>query len=158
MASLRSLSVTYSISQLSRAFGVTPRALRFYEQQGLVTPDRVGDRRLYSRGDYQRLKVIVEARKAGLTLENARELLNLYDPADGGRAQLASAQAHLRERTAALEAELAFATQVLVKVEAKLAHLPADARAASQAEAASGSQSLQDRSAWAGSAAALPAR
>ena len=120
MSSLRTLSSSYSIGQLSRLFGVTPRALRFYEQIGLVEPDRDGAARVYSRGDYQRLKVIVGARRAGLKLEHIRELLDLYQPADHGVAQVKGAIVRLRERLAELEAQRELAAHSLTELEARL--------------------------------------
>jgi DNA-binding transcriptional MerR regulator len=120
MSSLRTIPSAYSIGQLSRLFGVTPRALRFYEQIGLVEPDRDGPARIYSRGDYQRLKVIVGARKAGLKLEHIRELLNLYEPTDHGAAQVRRAIGRLRERIAELDAQRELAVQSLAELEARL--------------------------------------
>jgi DNA-binding transcriptional MerR regulator len=120
MGSLRSISARYTISQVSRLFGVTPRALRFYEQIGLVAPDRDGVNRLYSRGDCQRIQMIAIARKAGLTLEHIRELLDLYDPADSGEAQIRKTVDRLRERIADLDAQREFAAQKISELKLKL--------------------------------------
>lgn len=117
MPSLRTASTTYSIGQISRLFGVTHRALRFYEEIGLIEPDRQGPHRLYSRGDYQRLRVITSARKAGLNLEHIRELLDLYDPADHGRAQARKALERLRQRVAEIDAQRDLATHWLAELE-----------------------------------------
>ena len=78
----------YSISELAREFGVTPRALRFYEDKGLLSPDREGLNRVYSNRDRARLKLILSGRKVGFSLNDIREILDLYDLDDNQRAQL----------------------------------------------------------------------
>ena len=74
---------TYTISQLSREFDVTPRALRFYEDKGLLSPDRQGLNRVYSNRDRARLKLVLSGRKVGFSLNDIREMLDLYDLGDG---------------------------------------------------------------------------
>ncbi|HEX7760523.1 MAG TPA: MerR family transcriptional regulator [Caulobacteraceae bacterium] len=78
----------YKIGQIVRAFGVTPRAVRYYEACGLVNPSRSGSDRVFSRFEYERLRFIIEARRAGLGVIDIQELLDLHDPRDGGRRQL----------------------------------------------------------------------
>lgn len=68
-----------SIRQVGQMFDVTARALRHYEAVGLLAPVRVGTRRLYSKRDIGRLKLILRGRRLGLPLEQIRRLLNLYD-------------------------------------------------------------------------------
>lgn len=70
---------SYSISELSAAFDVTPRAIRFYESKGLIAPQRQGTARLYSRRDRARLQMILRGKNLGFTLEEIREYLDLYD-------------------------------------------------------------------------------
>lgn len=82
---------TFTISQLSREFNVTPRALRFYEDKGLLAPDRDGMKRVYSVRDRARLKIVLSGRKVGFSLNDLRELLDLYDLDDNQRAQLRAA-------------------------------------------------------------------
>jgi len=82
---------TYTISQLSREFDVTPRALRFYEDKGLLSPDRQGLNRVYSNRDRARLKLVLSGRKVGFSLNDIREMLDLYDLGDNQRAQLRAA-------------------------------------------------------------------
>ncbi|MAI90205.1 MerR family DNA-binding transcriptional regulator [Ponticaulis sp.] len=84
-------SRTYAISQLAREFGVTPRALRFYEDKGLLSPAREGLNRVYSNRDRARLKLILSGRKVGFSLNDIREILDLYDLGDNQRAQLRAA-------------------------------------------------------------------
>ena len=82
---------TYAISELAREFGVTPRALRFYEDKGLLSPDRDGMNRVYSNRDRARLKLILSGRKVGFSLNDIREILDLYDLGDNQRSQLRAA-------------------------------------------------------------------
>lgn len=70
---------TYTITELAREFGVTPRAIRFYEDQGLLQPARKGRNRVYSRGDRTRLKLTLRGRRLGLSLAEIRDLIQMYD-------------------------------------------------------------------------------
>ncbi len=80
---------TYSISDLARELGVTPRTLRFYEDQGMLAPLRDGKRRIYRSRDRTRLKLILRGRRLGFPLAQIREIVDLYDaPADGEARQL----------------------------------------------------------------------
>lgn len=78
----------FSIGDLSREFGVTLRALRFYEAKGLLNPQREGASRLYSRRDRARLKMILMGKSVGFSLKDIREMLDYYDLKDGGLTQL----------------------------------------------------------------------
>lgn len=78
----------FSIRDLSDAFGATPRALRFYEAQGLLFPQRDGQRRIYSARDRARLQLILRGKKFGFSLAEIRELLDLYDLGDEQTTQL----------------------------------------------------------------------
>jgi DNA-binding transcriptional MerR regulator len=69
----------YSISDLSQEFGVTARALRFYEDEGLISPERVGLARIYSRRDRGRLAWILRGKRVGFSLAELREMIDLYD-------------------------------------------------------------------------------
>ena len=70
---------TYSISDLCHEFGVTARALRFYEDEGLISPERVGLSRIYSRRDRGRLAWILRGKRVGFSLAELREMIDLYD-------------------------------------------------------------------------------
>jgi len=74
---------TYSISDLTEEFGCTARALRFYEDEGLIAPQRVGLTRLYSKRDRARLAWIMRAKNVGFSLTEIREMIDLYDLGDG---------------------------------------------------------------------------
>jgi DNA-binding transcriptional MerR regulator len=78
---------SFSISDLSAEFGVTARALRFYEDEGLISPERRGTQRIYSHRDRARLAWILRGKRVGFSLVEIRELIDLYDVGDGRRTQ-----------------------------------------------------------------------
>jgi DNA-binding transcriptional MerR regulator len=78
---------SYTITELSLTFTVTPRAIRFYEDQGLITPERQGQNRVYSRRDRARLAWILRAKNVGFSLAEIREMIDLYDLGDGRSTQ-----------------------------------------------------------------------
>lgn len=78
---------SYTISDLSDEFGVTARALRFYEDEGLIAPERRGLTRVYSKRDRARLAWIMRAKNVGFSLGEIREMIDLYDIGDGRREQ-----------------------------------------------------------------------
>lgn len=88
----------YSIRQLCREFGVTARALRFYEDKGLLAPSRRGQTRVFNHRDRARLKLIVEGKRVGFSLADIRELLDLYDRKDGGAQQMAASLIKFRAK------------------------------------------------------------
>jgi DNA-binding transcriptional MerR regulator len=77
----------YSISDLSEEFGVTARALRFYEDEGLIQPIRRGLTRIYTKRDRARLAWILRAKRVGFSLSEIREMIDLYDIGDGRKVQ-----------------------------------------------------------------------
>lgn len=93
---------SFGIGDLAREFGVTPRAIRFYEDEGMIAPRRVGQRRIYRPRDRTRLKLILRGRRLGFSLAEIREIVDLYDAPDGEAGQLSV----LLERIAARRAEL----------------------------------------------------
>lgn len=93
---------TYSISELCREFGVTPRTLRFYEQKGLLSPARRGWTRLFSYRDRARLQLVLRGKRVGFSLEEIKEMLDLYNLRDGQVTQLKVASVKMRERLEAL--------------------------------------------------------
>ena len=78
----------FSIGELAREFDVTPRAIRFYEAEGLISPRRDGQRRIYTPRDRTRLKLTLRGKRLGLTLAEIRELIDMYEPGRDDRAQL----------------------------------------------------------------------
>jgi DNA-binding transcriptional MerR regulator len=71
---------TYSISDLAAEFDITPRTIRFYESEGLLNPEREGQRRIYHQKDYVLLKLILRGKRLGWSLAESRALIELYDP------------------------------------------------------------------------------
>jgi DNA-binding transcriptional MerR regulator len=72
---------TYTIAELAREFDLTARAIRHYEEQGLITPGRAGVQRVYSKRDRTRLKLTLRGKRLGLSLAEIRELIDMYDSA-----------------------------------------------------------------------------
>jgi DNA-binding transcriptional MerR regulator len=79
---------TFSIGELAKEFDVTPRAIRFYEAEGLLAPQREGQRRIYTARDRTRLKLTLRGKRLGLTLSEIRELIDMYEPGRDERPQL----------------------------------------------------------------------
>ncbi len=100
---LRRPERTFTIRQLCLEFKCTPRALRFYEDKGLLAPARQGLNRVYSYKDRARLQLILRGKRVGLSLSEIREILQLYGKDDGAAAQNAKALRKFRERIVAFE-------------------------------------------------------
>lgn len=77
----------YTISDLSQRFDITTRAIRFYESEGLLSPAREGQKRLYSQKDYTTLKLILRGKRLGWSLAESRELIQMYQPEQNNQAQ-----------------------------------------------------------------------
>jgi DNA-binding transcriptional MerR regulator len=107
---------TYSISDLAREFDVTPRAIRFYEDQGLVAPQRAGSRRIYGKRDYVRLKLILRGKRLGLSLSEVGTMFDLYDSARDEKPQLAKFLTSLIERREQLERQRADLDEMLGEI------------------------------------------
>ncbi len=107
---------TYSISDLAREFDVTPRAIRFYEDQGLIAPQRSGSRRIYGKRDYVRLKLILRGKRLGLSLSEVAAMFDLYDTARDEKPQLAQFLAALAERREQLERQRADIDEMLGEI------------------------------------------
>ena len=92
----------FSIGELASEFVVTPRAIRFYEDHGLLAPRRAGQRRIYSPSDRTRLKLTLRGKRLGLTLSEIRELIDMYEPGRDERPQLTRFLALLETHKASL--------------------------------------------------------
>lgn len=100
------LKKTYSISELASEFDVTTRSIRFYEDQGLLKPERKGQTRIYSSKDKVRLKLILRGKRLGFSLAESRELFDLWDETESGSEKqllkmletLAQKQAQLKQQ------------------------------------------------------------
>jgi DNA-binding transcriptional MerR regulator len=97
------MSETYSISDLASEFGVTTRTIRFYEDQGLVSPRRVGATRVFSNRDRIRLKLALRGKRLGFSLAEIRELFELYDVSRDEKKQLQEFLVRLEKRRSLLE-------------------------------------------------------
>ncbi|MEI8145929.1 MAG: MerR family DNA-binding transcriptional regulator [Alphaproteobacteria bacterium] len=84
--------------EMTREFNVTARALRFYEERGLIAPRREGQDRLYSRRDCGRLRLLLMGKTVGFSLEEVKDMLDLYDLGDGGVTQLKVSRGKFREQ------------------------------------------------------------
>lgn len=96
---------TFTITELSREFDITPRAIRFYEDQGLLSPTRAGSgkSRVYSSRDRTRLKLTLRGKRLGLSLSEIRELIDMYESPKDETAQLTKFIEVLATHRAALE-------------------------------------------------------
>ena len=94
---------TYSISDLSKEFDITPRSIRFYEDQGLLSPSRKGRQRVFSSGDYVRLKLILRGKRLGFSLAEVKEIIELYDADSHGQEQMVYFMEKIKQRRASLE-------------------------------------------------------
>ena len=93
---------TYTISELASEFGITTRAIRFYEEKGLVSPRREGSRRLFSPADRVRIKLILRGKRIGMTLDECVEVIDMYDPGNNNAEQLQTLLRSVDERRAKL--------------------------------------------------------
>ncbi|MBT5293953.1 MAG: MerR family DNA-binding transcriptional regulator [Cellvibrionales bacterium] len=93
----------YSISDLSQEFDITTRTLRFYEEKGLLSPERQGQNRIYSAADRARLKLILRGKRLGLTLEESSGIIAMYDPQTNNKKQLQTLIHKIREKRHQLE-------------------------------------------------------
>jgi DNA-binding transcriptional MerR regulator len=89
---------TYTISDLAKEFGVTTRTMRFYEEKGMISPLRDGQKRLYSSADRVRIKLILRGKRIGMTLQECVDVIDMYDPEHNNAEQLHSLINKVKER------------------------------------------------------------
>lgn len=118
MATLEAEQQTWTIAQIAREFGVTHRAVRHYEELGLISPQRDGTRRVYHRRDRTRLALILRGRRLGFPLEQIRTIIDLYDLPRGKRSQLEYVLAQIDERRTDLEQRRADLEAALAELDA----------------------------------------
>ena len=106
----------FTIRDLTKEFAVSARTLRFYEEKGLVDPGRRGEQRLYSRRDRARLAYVLAGKAVGFSLEEVREMLDLYDVGDGQVTQLKVALKKFAERIERLQRQKAEIDQVIAEL------------------------------------------
>ena len=107
----------YGIGELASEFGVTSRALRLYEEEKLLNPERVGTKRLYNERDRVRLRLILRGKRLGWSLAEIRESFELYDSSHGEEAQLELLLAKVEERRQLLETQKADIEKSLEDIE-----------------------------------------
>jgi DNA-binding transcriptional MerR regulator len=110
-----------TIREMCEAYDLTPRTLRFYEAKELLTPIRIGTRRLFTRRDRARLALILRGKRFGFSLEDIRQTLDLYDREGGNTAQRLRAYELALERLAAMEAQRAELDVAIAELRAALA-------------------------------------
>ncbi|RID90587.1 MerR family DNA-binding transcriptional regulator [Gemmobacter lutimaris] len=116
------LSDTLSIREMCDAFEVTPRTLRFYEQKELLFPIRQGTRRLFTRRDRARLKLILRGKRFGFSLEDIRQLLDMYDHDPSQQeAQLKRTYELAQERLHAMEAQRDELNEAIAELKTQMA-------------------------------------
>jgi len=94
---------TWNIAELAKEFDVTTRTIRFYEDKGLISPERVGQRRVYHPRDRVRLQLIMRGKRLGFSLDDIQKMIDLYDADPTEAAQLKLFIEKLRERRELLE-------------------------------------------------------
>lgn len=97
------MTETYTITQLAQEFDVTTRTIRFYEDQGLLSPSRKGQTRVYSPRERVRLKLVLRGKRLGFSLSEIREILDIYDTEPGEAGQLQYFLGKVDERRALLK-------------------------------------------------------
>lgn len=110
-----------TIRQMCDAFDVTPRTLRFYEARELIFPERRGQHRLYDRRDRARLTLILRGKRFGFSLEQIRQLLELYEPGASNRAQISATIKIARDRLADMERQYAELGEAITELREQIA-------------------------------------
>ncbi len=120
----------FTITELSREFDVTTRTIRFYEDEGLLAPDRRGQARIYGTRDRVRLRLILRGKRLGFSLSEIKEILDLYDrePGEAGQlrhflAKIAQRRAQLRQQREDIDVTLAELATVEARCDERLAEL-----------------------------------
>ena len=111
-------AVTYAIGELAREFDLTTRAIRFYEDCGLVNPQRSGRKRVYTARDRTRLKLTLRGKRLGLTLAEVKDLVGMYESPRDTEAQLKKFIVVLAEHRAQLEQQMTDLNATLGEVRA----------------------------------------
>lgn len=104
------------IGELAKKYGVTLRTLRFYEDKGLLSPERDGTTRLYTRRDVARLKLILLGRKVGFSLREVKQMLDLYDPNGSNTKQLRLALEKSEKQLGRLEKQRTSLDEAIVEL------------------------------------------
>ncbi|KTA77792.1 MerR family transcriptional regulator [Aeromonas salmonicida] len=116
--SLPGKEITYSISELAHEFDITPRTIRYYEDEGLITPTREGQTRIYSHKDKIRLKLTLRGKRLGFSLAEIRELFDMYDTDRSSKTQLHSMIQLINAKRQSLHQQLEDIQMVMAELEA----------------------------------------
>jgi DNA-binding transcriptional MerR regulator len=120
------MSEAYGIAELAREFGVTTRTIRYYEDKGLLSPRRKGQRRVYAPRDRVRLRLIMRGKRLGFSLDEIRELIDLYDVDPTEATQLRHFLDKISERKAVLvrqQADIAETLSEMRRIEVQCTRL-----------------------------------
>jgi len=109
-------SIKYSISDLSKEFDITTRSIRFYEDQGLLSPTRKGQTRIYNQRDKVRLKLILRGKRLGFSLAETGKLFELYDVDKTSATQLTSIMTLINNKKNDLKQQLEDINAVLIEL------------------------------------------
>ncbi|NJD26620.1 MAG: MerR family DNA-binding transcriptional regulator [Betaproteobacteria bacterium] len=96
-------AATFAISDLAREFGITPRTIRFWEDQGILSPEREGGKRVFNRRDRARLKMALRGKRLGLSLAEIKDLIGMYSSTEDETPQLIECLRVMEKRRGALE-------------------------------------------------------
>ena len=96
-------TITFAISDLAREFGITPRTIRFWEDQGILAPEREGSKRVFTRRDRARLKMALRGKRLGLSLAEIKDLIGMYASTEDATPQLLECLRVMSKRREALE-------------------------------------------------------
>ena len=97
---------SFSIGELAKSMDITPRSIRFYEEQGLLSPTRVGQNRIYMKKDQVRLKLILRGKRLGFSLAETKTLFDLYDSHQNSKVQLEAMLKMTDEKRAHMQQQL----------------------------------------------------
>ena len=100
------MSRQYNISELASEFDITTRSIRFYEEKGLLQPTRNGQTRIYTAADRTKLRLILRGKRLGLSLEESRDIIEMYDPQRDNSPQLQRLIDKIREKREMLQRQL----------------------------------------------------
>lgn len=95
----------YTVNQLAETLGITPRTLRFYEQEGLLSPSRIGNNRVYNKTDRERMNLILRGKRLGYSLNEIRDYLELYADRAAPTGQRTGFLARIRDHLTRLETQ-----------------------------------------------------
>ena len=110
-------AATFAISDLAREFGITPRTIRFWEDQGILAPEREGGKRIFTRRDRARLKMALRGKRLGLSLAEIKDLIGMYNSTEDETPQLLECLRVMSSRRTALEQQREDIEAMLAEIE-----------------------------------------